>query len=172
MGRSCLSALSWCSGSAASSAVRHAGNKGNGVFATKFIPEGAFLGKYRGTVLSKEQLLRRYPDANSPYAFEISAGLYIDSSAEDEAMGLTNYTRYINHSKRHPNVSFFYRSSVMYPQGAVIFEADKDIHPGEELVFDYGDQYWFGRPPPIEDDAGASDQDDLEALGEDPAGSS
>eukprot|EP00929_Paragymnodinium_shiwhaense_P036716 TRINITY_DN19649_c0_g1_i1.p1 TRINITY_DN19649_c0_g1~~TRINITY_DN19649_c0_g1_i1.p1 ORF type:complete len:267 (+),score=28.27 TRINITY_DN19649_c0_g1_i1:73-801(+) len=131
--------------------VRDAGRKGKGVFATMFIPKGHNLGKYRGSIMTPEQLLARYPDNNSPYAFQIHPGLFIDSNKDDEDLGITNYTRYINHSKLASNVSHSWRPSVMYPDGAVIFEASRDIQPGEELLFDYGDGYWHGRDAPIED---------------------
>ncbi len=48
---------------------------------------------------------------------------------------------HMNHSRRAANVGRFYRRS----ERRVAFFALRDIAAGEELLFDYGRDYWRGR---------------------------
>ncbi len=48
-----------------------------------------------------------------------------------------NYTRYINHSDK-PNAFLVVSSRWKTAR----FEALRDIEPGEEIFFDYGEDYW------------------------------
>ena len=77
-----------------------------------------------------------------------------------------NWTRYVNHSAHQPTVQARVRQGVDYamvtehgeeggwvdvelPAGMrVEFWTIRDIQRGEELLLDYGEQYWAGRPAP------------------------
>ncbi|KAL3761971.1 hypothetical protein ACHAW5_006677 [Stephanodiscus triporus] len=77
-------------------------------------------------------------DENSPsYS---SRRVYVD--AEDEYFGL--WTRFLNHAPRpYDNVrpKSIHESYDGRPR--VWFVANRDIVPGDELCFDYGDDYWL-----------------------------
>ena len=124
-------------------AVRNAGgSKGKGLFALADIPEGTFIGEYTGQVLTEEAYLQRYPDADPEYAFEVNDNYIIDAVNPEQS----SFLRYANHCpdadsnllntvfrkkrQRHKEVKFF---------------ASRSIASGEELQFDYGEQFWMRR---------------------------
>ena len=48
---------------------------------------------------------------------------------------------HMNHSRRRANVKRYYRRS----QRRVAFFTTRDVEVGEELLYDYGANYWRGR---------------------------
>ena len=88
---------------------------GNGVFARRPLSTGAFIGEYSGETV----------DDDSTYV------LWIEQ-ADGSQVGIraTNELRYLNHSLQ-PNAEF---------AGPELF-ALRDIEPGEEITFHYGDAW-------------------------------
>ena len=110
---------------------------GQGLFATAEIPSGTYLFDYEGECLSETEMFARYPDAKGRYIACIGEAAYIDG-ADEEKSGLA---RWINHSQRRANVRW--RKQRFGPVSpAMHFYALRDIAEGEELFFDYGDEYW------------------------------
>jgi SET domain-containing protein len=72
------------------------------------------------------------------YAFGAGGDLLVD--AEDEAS--SSWPRFINHSRRRPNLVACVAYWWFGPLGIVYFCATRDIQAGDELFFDYGDEYW------------------------------
>ena len=104
---------------------------GYGLFAAQSIRKGASLLEYKGKRISSA-----YADAlKTRYLFEVDNEWTIDGSSRD------NIARYINHSC-NPNCECELRN------GRVFIHATRDIRDGEELTFDYGDEYFdeFIRP--------------------------
>jgi hypothetical protein len=98
---------------------------GLGLFAESEIPKGACVIEYTGVELTKEQ----EDKSRSKYLFEISARKTIDGAPR------WNTARYINHSCRpncEPNIY----------KGRVYIHARRRIHPGEELSYNYGKNYF------------------------------
>jgi SET domain-containing protein len=106
-------------------------NTGLGLFAGEDIPKGACIIEYTGKILNDAQAAT----ASSRYLFEVSRGKTIDGSPR------SNKARYINHSCRPNAEPDIYK-------GRVFIMARKKIKAGEQITYDYGDEYldMFIRP--------------------------
>ena len=109
-------------------AVRNSPIHGRGVFALRRIPKGTRIIEYKGKLITEKEADRRYSrvHANSPHTmlFSLDGGLVIDATRRG------NSARWINHSCA-PNCD-------IEEEGHRIFiEARRDIHPREELTYDY-----------------------------------
>jgi hypothetical protein len=107
---------------------------GLGLFATAAIQKGAFIVEYRGRRIANALAKRREARGNR-YIYELNSRWTVDGSTR------RNVARYANHSCR-PNAE----SDVI--RGKVILRAVKRIRPGEEITYDYGEEYFelFLRP--------------------------
>jgi len=99
---------------------------GRGVFAKKFIQKGAFIGWYRGKIVTN-------PNSDGSYALDVS-GRKVCGKKHG------NFTSIIN---CHTGTA--YPANVQYNQDGSMSTLS-NIQPGEELYADYGESYWTGRP--------------------------
>jgi uncharacterized protein len=108
---------------------------GLGLFATAPIERGAFIVEYSGPRIPTREAHAREKTAGARYMFEINNRWTVDGSVR------SNIGRYANHSCR-PNAESALR------RGKVILRAIKAIELGEEITYDYGDEYFelFIRP--------------------------
>ena len=104
-------------------AVKRA-SAGLGLFAASPIPKGACVIEYTGVPITAEEREK----SNSLYLFEINSRKTIDGSPR------WNTARYINHSCK-PNCE------IEIYKGRVWVFARRNIKPGEELGYDYGEDY-------------------------------
>ncbi len=98
---------------------------GLGLFTQEGIAKGACVIEYVGPQISAEQ----EANSRSKYLFEITARKTIDGAPR------WNKARYINHSCRpncEPNIY----------KGRVFIHAKRKIKPGEELAYNYGENYF------------------------------
>lgn len=100
-------------------------HSGLGLFAREHFAKGDFLLEYFGELISNEEADRR----GGRYLFEINNAETIDGKSRD------NLARYLNHACR-PNVE------AEIDDRQLFFYALTDIEAGEELVFDYGQEYF------------------------------
>ncbi|MBI5400817.1 MAG: SET domain-containing protein [Candidatus Yonathbacteria bacterium] len=99
---------------------------GLGLFAVEPIKRGTWVIEYVGKILRGKEVAE-YPV--NKYLFETSAVRMIDGSAR------SNTARYINHScKPNCEVEIF--------GGRVFVKVIKRIEVGEELTYDYGENYF------------------------------
>ena len=98
---------------------------GLGLFADGPIPKGVQIVEYWGAPITHEQMEK----SRSRYLFAISARKTIDGSARG------NVARYINHSCK-PNCE------PMIKRGRVFIFSKRAIKLGEELVYNYGKEYF------------------------------
>lgn len=98
---------------------------GKGLFAMEAIPKGACIIEYIGKEIKKED----QENATGKYLFETGKGKMIDGNIKE------NIARYINHSCA-PNCE------ADGPEGRVFISALKSIKAGEELTYDYGEEYF------------------------------
>lgn len=105
---------------------------GLGLFAGEDLPKGVCLIEYKGRQISEKE---EYT-SKSKYLFEINSKKTIDGAAR------TNTARYINHSCR-PN------AEIEIKKGRIFVMAKRKIKMGEEINYDYGEEYWDEHIKPI-----------------------
>jgi len=134
--------------------VTAAPGKGLGIFAVQEIPQGAYLGLYAGELIDDNEFERRYKDLHRQapkssmgegpiggYVFGLGNGYSMD--AED--LRFSNWTRYVNHSSRRPNI-------VTRCDGRRIeFWSFQRVAAGAELLMDYGPDYVAAMPGMIDE---------------------
>ncbi|MBI2811880.1 MAG: SET domain-containing protein-lysine N-methyltransferase [Candidatus Melainabacteria bacterium] len=115
---------------------------GYGVFTNTDIPAQTFIGEYTG-VLRKRSLFGRW---KNHYCFSYNIGESRLSSYVIDAEKSSNHTRFINHSHT-PNLE----PAGVYCDGLlhVIVFSTRLILAGEQLCYDYGEDYWKKRSCPV-----------------------
>jgi SET domain-containing protein len=108
--------------------VRNSSIHGRGVFALRRIPKGTRIIEYKGKLITDKEADRRYSRVHehSPHTmlFSLEGGWVIDATRRG------NSARWINHSCA-PNCD-------IEEEGRRVFiESRRDIHPGDELTYDY-----------------------------------
>lgn len=98
---------------------------GLGLFAAEDIKRGTYIIEYIGEIITRAEANRR----GNKYLFETSANRIIDGSGRD------NIARYANHACK-PN------SEIEIHRGRVFIVAQKNIPAGEEITYDYDDEYF------------------------------
>jgi len=98
---------------------------GRGLFAKESIPKGACIIEYTGKPVSAA----KQEHMSGRYLFEVSKKVTIDGNVP------SNPARYINHSCK-PNCE------ADGPSGRVFILALRKIKAGEELTYDYGEEYF------------------------------
>jgi hypothetical protein len=122
----------------------------------KPIKMGSFIGIYTGLY----ELVPGDLGTNTSYAYDVAAEIRIPKSAlqyiqyaqkkadtkeeyaiQTNAYPTGNFTRFINHSSLEPNIEAIVSK---LPEGRIeiILFALKEIKPGEQLLSNYGGQYW------------------------------
>lgn len=108
---------------------------GRGLFAKHRIDAEDTIGYYTGYTISEAD----FHDSNRPFSAYV---LWVCRTHIIVGEGpLANYTRYINHSA-DPNAFLIVSSRWKSAR----FEALRTIEPGEEIFFNYGDDYWDNLP--------------------------
>lgn len=98
---------------------------GLGLYTNAPIEKDGFIIEYFGKIMTK----RESDEKGGKYMFQTSENRIIDGSQRD------NMARYINHSCR-PN------AEVEIRQGRLFVFAKRAIRKGEEIVYDYGKEYF------------------------------
>ena len=109
---------------------------GLGLFATKPIKKGTKIVRYFGLLLDCKK--KKDDAVENKYLFELNNRWTIDGSVRE------NVARYINHACR-PNAE----SDVRPRKRKVFIRAIKKIEPGEEIIYDYGTDYFKAYLKPI-----------------------
>ena len=100
---------------------------GLGLFATKRIPKGKKIVEYTGPPVPNDIVEK----SNGKYFFGVNKKWSIDGSGRD------NLARYANHSCA-PN------AEAIITKNRVWIYSRKIIRPGDEIVYDYGKEYFEG----------------------------
>lgn len=104
---------------------------GQGLLAAVLIEAEDWIGPYTGIHLAWDDLVSG-PHAGSEYILAICHDHYIVSEGPE-----AGYTRFINHSA-DPNTVLI----VSTRWKTARFEAICPISPGQEIFFNYGEEYW------------------------------
>lgn len=104
---------------------------GKGLFTKVPIKKGEHIGYYTGRYLTEKQL-EREPFISSKYIMTISKNCYI--LGEGKGSGFASF---INHSNK-PNAEIIV--STRWKTARI--SAIKKIKPGEEIFYNYSDEYW------------------------------
>ena len=104
---------------------------GMGLFARYPIGEEDTIGYYTGEVITEKE----FHDPDRPFSAYV---MWVTKNHILVGEGpKANYTRYINHDDE-PNAFLVVSSRWKTAR----FQALRDIEPGEEIFFDYGEDYW------------------------------
>ncbi|KAI3365063.1 hypothetical protein L3Q82_010179 [Scortum barcoo] len=115
--------------------------KGRGVFSCCHFQQGDFLVEYRGEVITHhehENRQRVYHDALKIFMFEFrfdGKQLCVDAAKEDGSLG-----RLVNDEHVNPNSKM--KTIKVDGKPHLCLFALKDISPGEEITYNYGDFDW------------------------------
>ena len=124
--------------------VRETARKGKGLFAAASIERDTFLFDYKGILVKDNDF------CGSDYAVGIrnAAGASLLIDGEDPAT--SNLARYLNHAA-NPNCVMMraaydpQRTAEGDPPPRLHMLTCRDVKQGEELCWDYGEQFWKGR---------------------------
>lgn len=111
---------------------------GKGVFTELPIKKDSFLGSYRGKTHTPKEYNRLVKRGKTlpGYGFDVNSGkrsLVIDASD----LSTANWTRFMNCSRNFNEENIYFQDE----NGKINFYALRDIEPGEELLFYYGEAY-------------------------------
>ncbi|HEX3937371.1 MAG TPA: SET domain-containing protein [Xanthobacteraceae bacterium] len=102
---------------------------GLGLFAVRPLAKRVTIATYRGRRIATAEAQRRERRFGARYMFEIDRRWTIDGASR------RNLGRYLNHSCA-PNAEPVLRA------GKIVFVALRAIAPGEEITYDYGEEYF------------------------------
>ena len=113
-------------------------NARTGVFTELPIKCGSFLGSYRGRKYTPDDYASLVESGKllSGYGFDVDSGresIVVDASDLERS----NWTRYMNCARNFNEENVYFKDE----DGKINFYALRDIEPGEELLFYYGDAY-------------------------------
>lgn len=146
--------------------IEDTNDKGLGAFTAILILAGAWVGEYEGEILTRKEVEARYWETrklnakdrrwsksrkkrnmgmSGDYLFDMGDDLFIDGEDAD----CSSWSRFMNHAAEGTtecNVETRCTRQIWdgekYVQPRLWFVAKRDIQNGEELSYDYGDEYW------------------------------
>ncbi|KAF9002832.1 SET domain-containing protein [Hymenopellis radicata] len=107
---------------------------GRGLFAAEAIKKGEFISGLLASCSLTANLTDLADHRGRSYVFQLNSEVSIDSSY------ICNETRYMNHSKEDANC--IAEVKLVNGEQRISFHALKTIASGEELLFNYGDEFW------------------------------
>ena len=109
---------------------------GKGLFAKKFIPKNSRIVEYKGKVTSWKEVADN--DGNNGYIYYVKRNYVIDASKHPGALA-----RYANDARGLKRVKGILNNAEYVEDGFKVYiESRKDILAGEEILVEYGKEYW------------------------------
>lgn len=110
-------------------------NAGNGLFTRVFIPAGTDIVEYTGIVTTWKEVNKEWDNG---YIYYVSRNYVINAKPHVNALA-----RYANDAAGLEKAKQLKNNCVYKKKGKKIFiHATKDIQPGEEILVEYGKDYW------------------------------
>ncbi|MGB3005200.1 MAG: SET domain-containing protein [Chitinophagaceae bacterium] len=109
---------------------------GNGLFAREFIPRGTRIVEYKGKITTWKEV--DHDDGDNGYIYYVKRHHVIDARNQKTAMA-----RYANDARGISRVKGISNNSTYVEVGLKVYiESRKDIPAGEEILVEYGKEYW------------------------------
>lgn len=111
-------------------------NAGKGLFAKEFIPKNTRIVEYKGKITTWKEVDDN--DGNNGYIYFVKRHHVIDASSYPSALA-----RYANDAKGLQRMKGVRNNAEYVEDGLKVFiESKKDIPAGEEILVEYGKEYW------------------------------
>ncbi len=109
---------------------------GKGLFAKEFIPKNTRIVEYKGKITTWKEVDDN--DGNNGYIYYVKRHHVIDASRYSSALA-----RYANDARGLQRVKGMTNNSEYVEDGLKVYiESRKDIPAGEEILVEYGKEYW------------------------------
>jgi uncharacterized protein len=109
---------------------------GKGLFAREFIPKGTRIAEYKGKIATWKEVKK--DNISNAYLYYINRNHVIDARNHKKSKA-----RYANDARGLKRIKGFTNNSAYIETGRQVFiESTKDIAPGEEILVNYGKEYW------------------------------
>lgn len=125
--------------------VRMVDGKGRGIFATRLFKKDEFLAFYKSEMVREAEGLermRRYrleEKGNFLFKFKYNGSVYYMDATEEPTAGVASFARLMNHCHPLDNPNAKAALKVVNRKPHIIFRCTRDVHPGEEVCYDYND---------------------------------
>ena len=111
-------------------------NAGKGLFAKEFIPRNTRIVEYKGKITTWKEVEDN--DGNNGYIYYVKRYHVIDASRHTSALA-----RYANDARGLQRVKGISNNAEYVEDGLKVYiESKKDIPAGEEILVEYGKEYW------------------------------
>ena len=111
-------------------------NAGKGLFTKVFIPKGALIVEYNGTITTWKEV--DHTDGENGYIYYVKRNYVIDARPHPDALA-----RYANVARGLKRVKGMTNNAEYAEVGLKVFiKASKNILAGSEIFADYGKEYW------------------------------
>ncbi len=116
---------------------------GKGLFASKPIKRGEIVAEYWGNLITEEQASAQYAAGGGTYLYRTHDGRVMDAEPVDEC--IAKYANDARGASFQPGLI----NNVRFEERAkkVLLIASRNIHPGDEILINYGRDYWRDRLP-------------------------
>lgn len=109
---------------------------GKGLFARHFIPKGTPIAEYTGKIKTWKDV--KEESGNNVYLYYMNRNHVIDARNHKKSKA-----RYANDARGLKRIKGFSNNAAYTERGSRVFiESTKDIAPGEEILVNYGKEYW------------------------------
>jgi SET domain-containing protein len=111
-------------------------NAGKGLFTKKFIPKGTRIVEYKGKITTWGKV--NHDEGSNGYIFYLKRNHVIDAARTKSALA-----RYANDARGLVRVKGIINNAVYNDDKIKVYiESTKDILAGQEILVDYGKEYW------------------------------
>ncbi len=109
---------------------------GKGLFAKEFIPKETRIVEYKGSITTWKEV--EHDDGSNGYIYYVKKNHVIDASRHPSALA-----RYANDAEGLQRVKGVRNNASYVEDGLKVFiEAKRNILAGEEILVEYGKEYW------------------------------